>query len=234
MSRRSSTPAPRPPAARPRGRLVAIAVVAAAAATLALVAASQFGSGSKRTAAPVETGLLAGIPQHGNELGAPDAPVTLVEYADLQCPYCAEYANDVLPDLIRTYVRPGHVRLVFRGLAFIGPDSATALRAVAASGRQSRLWNVLAALYAAQGAENSGWVTRDRLRELGQTVPGLDGERLLAEADGDDVARMLAGYARAAAADDVRSTPSFMVGPTGGRLEPLHVAALEPAAFAPT
>jgi protein-disulfide isomerase len=238
MSRRSSAPAPLPPAARPRGRILAIAVGAATAVTVALVAASQLGggapTGSTSTAAPVETGLLAGIPQRGNELGAADAPVTLVEYADLQCPYCAEYANDVLPDLIRTYVRPGHVKLVFRGLAFIGPDSATALRAVAASGRQNRLWNMLAALYAAQGPENSGWVTPDRLRELGRAVPGLDEEKMLAEAGDGEVTQTLAGYARAAAADGVRSTPSFVVGPTGGRLEPLHIAALDPAAFAPT
>jgi protein-disulfide isomerase len=225
-----------PRVARSRRTLLAIAAGTALVVTAALIAASHFGGGGDPApSAPLAgTTLLDGIPQHGNVLGAPDAPVTLVEYADLQCPYCAQYANDVLPALIRSYVRPGHVRLVFRGLAFIGPDSETALRAVVAGGEQNRLWDVLHLLYASQGAENSGWVTRDLLRSVAASIPSLDADRLLADADGDGVAQTLAGFERAAAADAVDSTPSFTVGPTGGRLAPLHVAALDPAAFAPT
>ena len=85
-----------------------------------------------------EAGLLRGIPQQGTALGSPDAPVTLVEYADLQCPYCAQWARDAFPELVRDYVRTGRVRIVFRGLAFLGPDSDAALRAALAAGQQRR------------------------------------------------------------------------------------------------
>ena len=50
-------------------------------------------------------------------LGSPDAPVTLVEYADLQCPFCAEWARGTFPAIVDEYVRPGQVRIEFRGLA---------------------------------------------------------------------------------------------------------------------
>src|SRR5207249_2191796 len=103
--------------------------------------------------------LLSGIPQHGNALGSPKAGVTLIEYADLQCPYCGEFARNALPSLIQDYVRTGKVRLVFRGLAFVGPESDAALRASFAAGRQDRLWSFVHLLYTNQGAENSGWVT---------------------------------------------------------------------------
>jgi protein-disulfide isomerase len=224
----------------PRRTLLAVAVAIAVAVTAALVVAGQLGvgrdGGTRTTAVLGATGdrLLAGIPQRRNSLGAADAPVTLVEYADLQCPYCGRYATNVLPELIRTYVRAGHVRLVFRGLAFIGPDSVTAVRAVVAAGKQDRLWDVMHLLYANQGTENSGWVTPDLLRSVGDRVPGLDTGKMLADADGDDVSHALAAFGSAATTDGVASTPSFMVGRTGGRLEPLHVSALEPAAFAPT
>jgi protein-disulfide isomerase len=233
MSTRSSSPV----SAVSRRKLLAAGVAAAVVATAALIAASQLGGSDGRARArPATAGsrLLAGIPQRGNRLGAENAPVTLVEYADLQCPYCGQFAANVLPELIRTYVRPGHVKLVFRGLAFIGPDSMTAVRAVVAAGKQDRLWNVLDGLYANQGAENSGWVTPELLRSFGDSVPGLDAGKMLADAGGDHVSNALAADAKAATADGVSSTPSFMVGPTGGRLDPLHVSALEPAAFGPT
>ena len=99
-------------------------------------------------AATAETeALLRGIPQDGIALGSPDAPVTLVEYADLQCPYCAMWARDAFPAIVDEYVRPGHVRVVFRGLAFIGPESDTALRTALAAGSQGRLWHVVHLLY---------------------------------------------------------------------------------------
>src|SRR5439155_6373170 len=109
---------------------------AAALSTAALITASQFsGGGSRKPAAPrAQPTLFAGIPQRGNVLGSPHAPLTLVEYADLQCPYCGAFARDTLPALVSEYVRSGEVKLVFRGMAFVGPESLTALRAVVAAG----------------------------------------------------------------------------------------------------
>jgi protein-disulfide isomerase len=96
-------------------------------------------------------------------LGSPDAPVTVVEYADLQCPFCAEWARRAFGEIVRDYVAPGRVRIEFRGLVFLGPDSEVALRTALAAGRQDRLWDVVHLLYANQGAENAGWVTQDLL-----------------------------------------------------------------------
>ena len=49
--------------------------------------------------------MLAGIPQSGIHLGSPSAPVRLVEFADLQCPFCREYTLQTLPQLVQDYVR---------------------------------------------------------------------------------------------------------------------------------
>jgi protein-disulfide isomerase len=183
-----------------------------------------------RAAAPVRPSpLLRGIPQDGIVLGRPDAPVTLVEYADLQCPFCAQWARDAFPTVVDEYVRSGRVRVVFRGLAFLGPDSETALRAATAAGEQNRLWDVVHGLFVSQGAENSGWVTDELLRSFSGT--GVDTERMLGHSQSSWVEQELAAARREADAAGIRGTPSFRVGRTGGRIQPLHVTALDAATF---
>src|ERR687895_662573 len=71
------------------------------------------------------------------------APVTLVEFVDLQCPYCREFAVDAFPALVEKYVRTGKVRIELRGLAFLGPDSERGLRAGFAAGRQGRMFDLM-------------------------------------------------------------------------------------------
>ena len=63
--------------------------------------------------------LLKGIPQDGISLGSAKAPVRVLEFADLQCPFCRQATLDVLPNVIKRYVRPGQVRMEFHALAFI-------------------------------------------------------------------------------------------------------------------
>jgi protein-disulfide isomerase len=166
-------------------------------------------------------------------LGKPNAPVTLIEFADLQCPYCEQYAMGVLPTIVREYVRTGKVKLEFRGLAFLGPDSETALRTVLAAGLQGRMWNVIDLLYRNQGAENTGWVSENLLRSIGNSVPGLEGAKMLDARSSAAVTSRIADDQGLASAGGINSTPSFLIGRTGPTLRQLHVAAPEPAAFPP-
>jgi protein-disulfide isomerase len=184
--------------------------------------------GSARAAA-----LLDGIPQDGTALGSPDAPVTLVEFADPQCPYCADWARAALPEIVRRYVRTGRVRIVFNGMTFLGADSETALRAALAAGRQGRFWNVLELLFANQGAENRGWVTDGLLRAVADAVPGLDVGRLLHDRDGPAVSAALERAGTTAAQAGVSWTPAFAVGPSGGDLRIVRVTTLAASGLTP-
>ena len=224
-----------------RRRLARLGAVLAGAALVVavLVVVSGSGSGTKpaaRTAAsgPVAgaretSALLAGIPQHGLTLGRPKAPVRVVEFADLQCPFCRDYSTGVLPRLVRTYVRPGKVRMEFRSLHFIGPDSERAARVVQAAGRQDKLWNVLDLAYRSQGKENSGWATDALLRRLAGAVPGLDVGRVFAARDSAAVTAELKAANTLATTSGVQSTPTFLVG-RGSSLKAVDAAGL-PAAI---
>ena len=177
--------------------------------------------------------IFRGIPQKLNVLGNPNAPVTMIEFADLQCPFCREFALEALPTIVRDYVRPGKVKLVFAGIAFIGPDSETALRATYAAGLQSRLWNFLDLLYRNQGPENSGWVTDALLRATAKAIPGVDVGTLLSARQTAEVDNALLATRQQASSARVTSTPSFFAGATGGTLNRINVTSLTPSAFRP-
>jgi protein-disulfide isomerase len=228
---------------RSRARLYLAATGFAALVAVTLVIVSQFGHTRTPAANPANAQLagvadsftlLSGIPQHGNVLGSPKAGVTLVEYADLQCPYCGEFARNTLPTLITEYVRTGKVKLVFRGLAFVGPESEVALRAALAAGQQNRLWNFVHLVYENQAAENSGWVTDGFVRFVAGSVTGVDVTRLVAAAQSTSVTDQIDSAQSHATSDGVNSTPSFFVGRTGSALTRLGVSSLDPPAFRPT
>ena len=226
-----------------RRRVLVVGTIAAAVA-VGLVGASLLsaqsgddggGGGSSGTTAitggPDVEAMLDGIPQDGIALGEPDAPVTLVEYADLQCPFCAEWALQTFPELVADYVRDGRLRIEFRGLTFIGPESKDALRTALAAGEQGKLWNVVDLIYVNQGAENSGWVTDDFLRGIGEAVPGLDVDRMLEAGDSAESTATIEEAAASAQADGVTGTPAFLLGETGGELAALDIGSLAPEEF---
>jgi protein-disulfide isomerase len=158
--------------------------------------------------------------------------VTLVEYADLQCPYCAEWARETLPVIVSDYVRTGRVRIVFRGLAFLGADSELALRAVIAAGGQNRLWDLVDELYQRQGHENSDWVSEE-LPDAVAAVPGLELQRLQRLGSRPATDRAMIRAALAAQTAGVQGTPSFELGRTGGPLRLIRLRSLGPEGIRP-
>jgi protein-disulfide isomerase len=222
----------------PRSKLIALVGAAGALIAAALLAITLVSVGGTKSTTPTaatlpgaaETrSLLAGIPQDGVVLGRPDAPFTLLEYADIQFPYCAAWATEEFPTVVRRHVRAGRLRIVFRGLAFVGPESEDALRAALAAGKQDRLWHVVELLFQNQGPENGGWVSDALVRSAAASTPGLDVERFLDERDRTSVSDQIRAAADEAQRAGVAATPSFALGPTGGWLRPVHVTHLRPA-----
>jgi protein-disulfide isomerase len=227
-------------AATRRRRLTRLgAVVAAAAAVVVVLIAISGGSGgsggSPAASGPVagaaaSRALLAGIPQRGAVLGDPNAPVRVVEFADLQCPFCRDYDRSVFPGLVKRYVRTGKVRMEFRPLAFIGPDSVRAARVAEAAGQQDRLWDFADLAYHNQGRENSGWATDATLRRIAAAVPGLDVRRAFGARSGTAATNALDAAASLAQRSGVNETPTFLVG-RGSSSKAVDAAGL-PAAIA--
>jgi len=192
--------------------VLAFGVAVALAVALVAVALVARGGGSDApdaTAAPVVE--LDGIPQQGAVLGDSSANVTLIEYADVQCPACRLYTLEMFPAVVTEYVRTGKVKTEFRGFPFLGPDSLKAERFVLAAALQNKLWQLAEALYRYQGEENAGWLTDDLIRERAAEIAGLDIERLFTDAEREDIASAAEQAAEDAQAAGIPGTPTFFV-----------------------
>jgi protein-disulfide isomerase len=228
----------RPPADRRRrlyqlGALV-VTVAAIAAVLVAALSArstSELAPGKPVPHAPQTLALLAGIPQQGISLGDPRAPVTLIEFGDLQCPTCAEFASGALPEVIARFVRSGRVQLQFRALGLIGTDSRRAAAMALALGAQDRLWQFVELAFHNQELENSGYVTDRYLSAIASAIPGADVARALAARRSGAVSAQLGEAAALARRAGIRATPSFEISRAGQAPRRFTPPGLDSASF---
>ncbi|HET8955462.1 MAG TPA: thioredoxin domain-containing protein [Solirubrobacterales bacterium] len=142
-------------------QLAAGAVFLAVAVVLVLIVVNATSSGdggdTKLEGVKEVNRSLEGIPQSGMVLGNPKASVELAEFADLQCPYCKAFTEDVLPPVVENQVKNGEVKVSFRNYTIIGEQSLPAGASALAAGAQGRGWNFVELFYRNQGAEDSGY-----------------------------------------------------------------------------
>lgn len=230
-----------------RGRIVSAATVAVLASA-ALIAGSAIGAqgSSAAKAAPVVvkgaaadielegvkdvTELFKGIPQSGPWLGRASAPVQFVVFADLQCPFCKEFDVEVMPTLVREYVRTGKIRVYFSGMDFISADSTRGLKAASAAAAQNKLWQVVTLLFINQGTERTGWLSDKMVAAVAKAVPGLDVKKFDSARKGKAVDGLLGNWKALAEGGGVNSTPTFFAG-KANKLAPFQVGSLTPAPF---
>ena len=154
--------------------------------------------------------------QSGMTLGRADAPVTVDEYVDFQCPYCGQLARNLQPRIVSDFVATGKVRLVAHDLAFLGqghtPDESTdAAAAAACAARQGKYWPYHDYLFANQfPTEDSGAFSRDRLEAIAEAV-GLDRSTFDACFDDSSVRAGVAADTEAAFGKGINQTPTLYV-----------------------
>jgi protein-disulfide isomerase len=168
--------------------------------------------------------LFAGVDQEENVLGEESAPVTLVEYVDLQCPFCQQFETQVMPTVIERYVRSGKVRVEIRPLATLGPDSQRGQLALVAAGKQDKFFELAQLLFLKQGKENAGWLSDALVASAAASIDGLDVEQFDADRVSALVANQASNYLGMAQGDGVRETPTILVGKTGETLEHVTVS----------
>lgn len=162
------------------------------------------------------TALLQGIPNNGFTIGEPKAPVTVIEFVDLQCPFCAQEQLDGQPALINDLVRTGKIKLRLVPLGFLGPDSVDARVVMTRLAAENKAWAFANLFYWNQGDENTGYVTDEFLTDITLAAGGT-AEQATNRTPTDEEAKTIASF------DELQkqllpggpSTPTYAVGKTG-------------------
>ena len=160
-----------------------------------------------------------------NALGRDDAPLTMIEFADFQCPFCRRFHTDTFDELRKNFIDTGKVRYVSRDLPLPMHDHAPqAASAARCAGDQHRFWELRHVLIL-----NQDKLGRDDLiryaRELNLDVPAfttcIDSRRYDAAIQQD---------AADAAEVGVMGTPTFIIGRTSqkGRFEGMKIVGIQP------
>jgi len=207
--------------------VIAVIVIATSGGSSTGVETPKLRTGENVPGQRAAEAMFAGIPQSGITLGNPNAPYTMMEFADLQCPYCKQYTLEAEPSVVATYVRTGRLRIEFRNLTIIGTDSIRAAQVAGAAGMQNRLWNYADVFYANQKEENTGYVTDDFLRKIGSGVAGLDVTRAMTDRTSPRITRQMQDANTLASQYGVNATPTFVIGRSGGSMRALTLKGLD-------
>jgi protein-disulfide isomerase len=199
-----------------------LAVLGALLLVGAAIAISQSGGDDEDSGPPSGDvqALIDSLHQNGDSIGDANAPETVLEFADLQCPFCRQFALKEIPTLLEGPVSDGTAKIRFRNWPILGKDSETAAAAALAAGEQDRLWNFVEAFYAQQGEENSGYVTDEFLRGIAEDAGVPDLEQWEAERNVERWREVLKIVDDEASELGFNGTPSFAVDGANG-LAPL-------------
>lgn len=105
-----------------------------------------------------------------NTRGAPDAPVTVIEYSDFQCPFCTRFSQQTYPKVVEQYVNTGKVRFSYKHFAFLGEGSVWAAQAAECAADQDRFTEYHDRLFAVQASGKAGDFSKEELIGLADTL----------------------------------------------------------------
>jgi protein-disulfide isomerase len=196
------------------GGAVVLAIVIVGA--LILVNRPDDGNDTSDQAVTIPEARDTSIPQNDRTLGNPDAPLTIVEYADFQCPFCGDWARTVEPQLVQDYISTGQVKLEFHDFPFLDDrsddkESDNASEAASCAMDQGKFWAYHDMLFNNQSGENEGGFSRDRLIEMARNVDGLDVDQFTSCIDSDEHEDGVQTLYQGAIDAGVNSTPTFMI-----------------------
>jgi len=142
--------------------------------------------------------------------GDPNAPVTILEFSDFQCPYCGRFFNQVEPKIARQYIESGKVRFGYLHFAFLGQESLWAAEASECAADQDAFWEYHDKLFDSQNGENRGAFSKENLKQFAADL-GLDTKAFNQCLEGGKYTQYVQSQVNIGRQIGVQSTPTFLI-----------------------
>ena len=142
--------------------------------------------------------------------GDPNAPVTIIEFADFQCPFCGRFFAETEPQINEQYMQSGKVRFGYFHFAFLGQESNWAAEAAECASDQDKFWEYHDILYGSQSGENQGAFNKGNLKRFAKDL-GLDTSAFNECLDSGKYTALIQEESSTASSIGVRSTPTFLI-----------------------
>ncbi|MGQ0791762.1 MAG: DsbA family protein [Nitrosopumilaceae archaeon] len=155
--------------------------------------------------------LSMAAPVEGDE----DAPITIIEFGDYQCPKCKAWFQNEKPQITSNYITKGIAKLYFLDSAWLGDDSIAAAQATYCADDQGKFIEYHSTLYNKQAGIQDGWANMDALKQFANDLE-LDAEMFNQCLDSGIYADRVSHNTEVGASLGVVGTPYFfIVGPEG-------------------
>ncbi|APX21853.1 MULTISPECIES: DsbA family protein [Salipiger] len=145
-------------------------------------------------------------------LGDPDAPVEVIEYGSFTCPHCADFEENVFPQIKENYIDTGKVKFTFREAYFNKYDMWASL--MARCGGEMKYFGIVEMLYGSQqdwARQSTEVAVADAIRKIGLQA-GINKDQLDAcMTDGEKLKSLVSWYQANVEEDGFNSTPSFVI-----------------------
>lgn len=144
--------------------------------------------------------------------GKDNAPITVIEFSDYQCPFCKQYVDETYPQIIQNYVEAGRVKYIFADypLEQLHPQANIAAQAARCAGEQNSYWEMHDKLFAEQERWSGQSPPDAILVEMGREL-GLDQEALQACLDSGRYQEAVRANLAEGQSLAVSGTPTFFI-----------------------
>ena len=174
--------------------------------------------------------LIQPIVQNASALGTNKAKITLIEFGDYQCQYCARFHRETKDLIVTNYVNTGMINFLFKDLILndIPSDKASTMAAIGSycAAEQGKYWQYYDEVYTNSKGENTGWVTKNSLRQFAVYAGITDIKKFTTCLDSQKYENLVAINDNLARSIGLTSTPTFILIAQGKT--PLKIVGAQP------
>jgi protein-disulfide isomerase len=158
----------------------------------------------------LETGMTADMRPY---IGSKDAPVTIYEFADFQCPHCRDFSREGARQMKDELISTGRAKLVWVNFPILGTESNEAAKGAVCASEQGQFWTFHDWLFMNQSVQsNRGGFSEDRLAQIASKIDGMDVDAFRSCLSDSQTAERVNTDKQFGTENSIQQTPSFLIG----------------------